>query len=556
MTDKLEEGKKPEHNMGPGWMLKGDPELAAKVEKAKKKYKDFKKNVGKKVEEEVEIEEAVVPFGKKKAEAPREIGKDDVENAWALKHVAAKDDKISYQHNGVTLHHANGDHTFILGGHQPLFDRDPKGKLQWKDDLGPARRAFKMPTQKATKGNVVSLKKEEAEQIDELKKSTLASYATKATKDLSTNSYLVGVTKSHAGGSDDEALQRRKNRREGLPKAISRLAKEEAEQIDEARINGREYASQGLMHPDHAKMDIHKVSGQHVDFYASKTGDKMQGKVVKNDGKNVHIQAHSDKEIGDGKLHKFKVQGHLNEATTPYYNKPSFLKRMGAAAKQERLAREKKEREAKQVKEAKDGLEGACWKGYTAVGMKDKNGKKVPNCVPVKEETLDEKLNMDKASMGDVIKDFKKSDAPQFKGKSAEKRREMAIAAKLSNEETQMNEQENTMSFKAFLEEGLAEGAWPGTPEYKAKFPETSRGKVGDKKAGAKGTQTVTGTGVKHERDYEKAEKEGDAPESTEKRGRGRPKGSASGARQKGSAPKSQDGVDYTGYALHLPGRR
>jgi hypothetical protein len=37
--------------------------------------------------------------------------------------------------------------------------------------------------------------------------------------------------------------------------------------------------------------------------------------------------------------------------------------------------------------------------------------------------------------MGDVIKDFYKSDAPQFKGKSKKKRREMAIAAKLSAEE-------------------------------------------------------------------------------------------------------------------------
>ena len=29
-------------------------------------------------------------------------------------------------------------------------------------------------------------------------------------------------------------------------------------------------------------------------------------------------------------------------------------------------------------------LKSACWKGYTAVGMKTKNGKKVANCVPVK----------------------------------------------------------------------------------------------------------------------------------------------------------------------------
>jgi hypothetical protein len=47
---------------------------------------------------------------------------------------------------------------------------------------------------------------------------------------------------------------------------------------------------------------------------------------------------------------------------------------------------------------------------------------------------LDEKLDMKKADMGDVIDDFYKSDAPQFKGKSKKKRREMAIAAKLNTE--------------------------------------------------------------------------------------------------------------------------
>jgi hypothetical protein len=49
-------------------------------------------------------------------------------------------------------------------------------------------------------------------------------------------------------------------------------------------------------------------------------------------------------------------------------------------------------------------------------------------------EELEEKLNMDKASMGTVVKDFQKSDAPQFKGKSQDKRRAMAIAAKLTAE--------------------------------------------------------------------------------------------------------------------------
>jgi hypothetical protein len=31
-----------------------------------------------------------------------------------------------------------------------------------------------------------------------------------------------------------------------------------------------------------------------------------------------------------------------------------------------------------------DNMEKACWSGYKQVGMKDKNGKRVPNCVPVK----------------------------------------------------------------------------------------------------------------------------------------------------------------------------
>ena len=44
------------------------------------------------------------------------------------------------------------------------------------------------------------------------------------------------------------------------------------------------------------------------------------------------------------------------------------------------------------------------------------------------------------ADMGDYIKDFEKSDSPQFKGKSKEKRKDMAIAAYLSRNETMIDE--------------------------------------------------------------------------------------------------------------------
>jgi len=39
-----------------------------------------------------------------------------------------------------------------------------------------------------------------------------------------------------------------------------------------------------------------------------------------------------------------------------------------------------------------DGLEGACWEGYEPIGMKELDGKMVPNCVPIKEEQSKQKF--------------------------------------------------------------------------------------------------------------------------------------------------------------------
>ena len=77
--------------------------------------------------------------------------------------------------------------------------------------------------------------------------------------------------------------------------------------------------------------------------------------------------------------------------------------------------------------------------------MKTMFGKRYPNCVKKKtkseEVEFQEKLDLKKADMGDVVKDFYKSDAPQFKGRSKEKRREMAIAAKLTAERGKLPEE-------------------------------------------------------------------------------------------------------------------
>ena len=86
------------------------------------------------------------------------------------------------------------------------------------------------------------VKKEEVEQIDELSKETLGSYANKATKDASTSSSASANwahtsdkarnprVKAAAAKYSDEEEARKQKRLTGVGKAVSRLTKEEEEQ--------------------------------------------------------------------------------------------------------------------------------------------------------------------------------------------------------------------------------------------------------------------------------------------------------------------------------------
>jgi hypothetical protein len=64
-----------------------------------------------------------------------------------------------------------------------------------------------------------------------------------------------------------------------------------------------------------------------------------------------------------------------------------------------------------EIKQSTGKLKDACWSGYTAVGMKEKNGKKVPNCVPVKEakdeDEYDQEGDMAKTQLRSIMHDAK-----------------------------------------------------------------------------------------------------------------------------------------------------
>lgn len=85
------------------------------------------------------------------------------------------------------------------------------------------------------------LTKEEVEQIDELSKKTLASYAKKATDDVSYHSFSAGTRSPKDPGrlEDDKKAMKRQA---GVGKAVDRLAKEEVDQIDERKLTSSETA--------------------------------------------------------------------------------------------------------------------------------------------------------------------------------------------------------------------------------------------------------------------------------------------------------------------------
>lgn len=90
------------------------------------------------------------------------------------------------------------------------------------------------------------------------------------------------------------------------------------------------------------------------------------------------------------------------------------------------------ERMEEKVKQPTGDLKDACWKGYTAVGTKKKNGKTVPNCVPEETMTAAEK---DKAE--DIVKGMKKN-LQGFKDRYGKRAKDVMYAT--ANKLAQKNE--------------------------------------------------------------------------------------------------------------------
>ena len=346
--------------------------------------------------------------------------------------------------------------TVFSGGRKPGQSVDAGIKMKSKQSNSLSLARTKINRARDTGSTVLS--KEEVEQIDELSKATLGSYTKKAarsTAGLAANAAARAALHGKASEYDKRTLR---NRLTGISKATDRMTKEEAEQIDEL-----------------SKDTVQKYKKAAVkDFYDAddvddgrRVGQRYKGIKMAN-RKLAKEEAEELEELSHDTLRRYRMKSKSiadNEGPLNYREKGRELAgrktyggRMAGIEKAKVMAKE----EAEQIdelsidtmksygdKRARTAFSGGRKPGQSVdAGIKTKSrqinslalsktkinrARDTGSTILNKEEAeLQEKLDMKKASMGTVVKDFQKSDAPQFMGKSQKKRQVMAIAAKLS----------------------------------------------------------------------------------------------------------------------------
>jgi hypothetical protein len=266
-----------------------------------------------------------------------------------------------------------------LVGNQKKLDKNHNGKLDSQD--------FKMlrGQKKAT---------EDVEQIDELKKSTLASYAKKATDDVSYHSFSAGTRPS----KDPERLKDDKkamNRQAGVNKAVDRLAKEDVESVEE---NAFDYKSPRKPEPN---------GGSGVKQGSRYGGSKQKEKPEQEEPKEKMKEAIEDTlhPAGAALLKHIKPQHH--NLYKPHLAKGTFN---GS------------------YKDRTDVLNAAKSAGHLKEQVLTLKVMKENYEEPILDELINEVLSKD-ADAGDYIHDFIHSDNPKFAGKSKAERKKMALGA-------------------------------------------------------------------------------------------------------------------------------
>jgi len=253
------------------------------------------------------------------------------------------------------------------------------------------------------------LAKEEAEQIDELSTDTMKSYGDKRARTVFSGGRKPGQSvdagiKMKSKQSNSLSLARTKiNRARDTGSTV--LSKEEAEGLDElSHATLRRYRMKSKSIADNEGPLNYREKGREL------AGRKTYGGRMAGIEKAKVMAKEEAEQIDELSIDTMKSYGD-KRARTAFSGGRKPGQSVDAGIKT-------KSRQINSLALSKTKINRARDTGSTILNKE--------------EAELQEKLDMKKASMGTVVKDFQKSDAPQFMGKSQKKRQVMAIAAKLS----------------------------------------------------------------------------------------------------------------------------
>lgn len=211
-----------------------------------------------------------------------------------------------------------------------------------------------------------AMKKEEVEQLDEMPESAMK------TKDVHAHLKKKGWTLARSSGGHDIykhpkspkhiAVPRHGQLKAPLIKGILKSSQvNEDVELDEQLYKKARFVSGPSKMPFKSPTNVDAIKEARISGLTSRRRYGLKTGVMSGEGDTLENIPHTP---------KTDKEKRIRDALNAFGDK---MKAQNPKLREE-------------VKEPTGDLKKACWKGYTAVGMKMKNGRQVPNCVPIKEE--------------------------------------------------------------------------------------------------------------------------------------------------------------------------
>lgn len=240
-----------------------------------------------------------------------------------------------------------------------------------------------------------------------------------------------------------------------VQKHVSRLWKEEVEQIDELQGYQGKKGQKALY-------KIHTRAFKRMNTALDKKDPKSTGKNFRTMDnaykrmKDVDEEVEQINELGDRTIKGLSIKGmhagnradavvddaeggRLTPDAAAEYDKHDAIRKRAYGLAQKIRAKQQKIKEAKACESCGKASCGCDTDDQPQYGKKDKPGKRKL----LTDKSIQEKLNKD-MSAGDVIKDFQASDDPRFKGDSKEKRKKRALAAYYGMQKESLSDQRSS----------------------------------------------------------------------------------------------------------------